>query len=183
MEIDNTIKEITSSEEAQLVEKVISINRIAKTTKGGKKLSFSALVVVGDKNGHVGIGMLKASEVSKAILKAVAYAKKHLEYIPLKGGTILFPISAKSCASIVLIKPAPPGTGIVAGNTTRAILEAVGVRDAVCKSLKSNNPINVLKATMLALKKTKMIYNLNQIRKETGEKYNQAKELSEKLSP
>lgn len=153
----------------ELFEKVVSINRTTKTTKGGKRLRFSALVVVGDKNGRIGIGMSKASEVGKAVPKAVAYAKKHLEYIPLKSGTILFSVSAKSCASIVLIKPAPPGTGIIAGNTSRAVLEAVGVRDAVCKSLKSNNPINIVKATMLALKKTSEIYKKHQIKKEIEE--------------
>lgn len=170
MKIEDFVeKEGVSQEELPLFEKVISINRITKTTKGGKKLRFSALVVVGDKNGRIGIGMSKASEVPKAVPKAVSYAKKHLEDIPLKDGTILFPVSAKSCASIVLIKPAPPGTGIVAGNTIRAILEAVGVRDAVCKSLKSNNPVNVLKATMLALKKTERVYKKHQIKKEREE--------------
>ncbi len=149
-----------------LLEKVISINRITKTTKGGKRLRFSALVVVGDMNGRVGIGMSKATEVPKAISKAVEYAKKHLENIPLKDGTLLFPIIAKSCASIVLIKPAPPGTGIVAGNTTRAILEAVGIRDAVCKSLKSNNAVNVIKATMLCLRKMNLINKRHQKRAE-----------------
>lgn len=155
-----------SQEELPLFEKVVSINRTTKTTKGGKRLRFSALVVVGDKNGRIGIGMSKAAEVAKAVPKAVSYAKKHLEYIFLKDGSILFPISAKACASIVFIKPAPPGTGIIAGNASRAVLEAVGVRNAVCKSLKSNNPINILKATMLALKKTSEIYKKHQIKKE-----------------
>jgi len=154
----NFIDEIDSQEDLPLFEKVISINRITKVTKGAKRLRFSALVVVGDKNGHVGIGMAKTAEVPQAVLKAVEYAKKHLESIPLKDGTLLFPIYSKSYASCVLLKPAPPGVGIVAGNAVRSVLEALGVRDAVCKSLKSNNPVNVVKATMAGLRKMKEIY-------------------------
>ncbi|MEW6007200.1 MAG: 30S ribosomal protein S5 [bacterium] len=154
----------TISSKLPLFEKVIFINRITKTTKGGKRLRFSALVVVGDKNGSVGIGMSKAAEVPKAVSKAIEYAKKHLERIHLKDGTLLFPISAKSCASCVLLKPAPPGTGIVAGNTARAIFEALGVKDVVCKSLKSNNPVNVIKATMAGLRKMNMVYKRHNVK-------------------
>ncbi|MEW6681084.1 MAG: 30S ribosomal protein S5 [bacterium] len=162
--IENEIEQ--STQDMPLFEKVISINRITKTTKGGKKLRFSALVVVGDRNGHVGIGMSKAAEVPQAVSKAISYAKKHLESIPLKDETLLFPVYAKSCASCVILKPAPPGTGLVASNVVRAVLEAVGIQNAICKSLKSNNAVNVIKATMTGLKKINEIYKRHSIRRE-----------------
>jgi len=135
----------------ELSEKLIHINRVAKVVKGGKHLRFSALVVVGDGNGHVGIGMSKAKEVSQAIQKAGTVAKKNLLKIPLAGTTIPHEIMVKFGAAKVLLKPATPGTGVIAGGSIRAVLEAAGVKDILTKSLGSSNPINVVKATMLAL--------------------------------
>lgn len=137
--------------ELVLNDKLVNINRVAKVMKGGKRLSFSALVVTGDGNGHVGIGLGKANEVPQAISKASAIAKKNLIKVPLAGTTIPYEIEMKFGAARVLLKPAPPGTGIIAGGSIRAVLEAGGVKDILTKSLGSSNRINVAKATMLAL--------------------------------
>jgi len=137
--------------ELTLNDKLININRVAKVVSGGKRLSFSALVVTGDGNGHVGIGVGKASEVPEAINKAGAIAKKNLVKVPLAGTTIPHEIRVKFGAAKVLLKPASRGTGIIAGGSARAVLEAAGVQDVLTKSLGSSNKINVAKATMLAL--------------------------------
>jgi small subunit ribosomal protein S5 len=137
-------------ESASLIEKVIYINRVAKVTKGGKKLSFSALVVVGDGKGRVGFALGKANEVSEAIRKGISKAKKNLLSINLKGTTIPFEVTAKFKAAKVLLKPACEGTGVIASGPIRAICEAVGIKDILTKSLNSNNPINVVKATLKA---------------------------------
>ncbi len=138
-----------------LNDKLVRINRVAKVMKGGKRLSFSALVVSGDGNGHVGIGLGKAKEVPAAISKASATARKNLIKVQLARTTIPYQVTVKFGAAKVLLKPAAPGTGIIAGGSVRAVLEAVGVKDILTKSLGSPNHINVARATMLALSQLK----------------------------
>lgn len=137
--------------ELVLTDKLININRVAKVMKGGKRLSFNALVVTGDGKGHVGIGLGKAKEVPLAISKANTIAKKNLIKVALAGATIPYQVTVKFGAAKVLLKPAPPGTGIIAGGSVRAVLEASGVKDILTKSLGSSNRINVAKATIRAL--------------------------------
>ena len=145
-----TISKIDPTE-LTLNDKLIYINRVSKVVKGGKRLSFSALVVTGDGNGHVGVGVGKAKEVPGAINKAGAVAKKSLIEVPLAGTTIPHEIMVKFGAAKVLLKPAAPGTGIIAGGSVRAVLEVAGVKDVLSKSLGSSNHINVARATILAL--------------------------------
>ena len=135
----------------ELKEKVVSINRVVKTTKGGRAFSFSAIVVVGNENGVVGHGLGKAKEVQEAILKGIDDAKKNLIKIPLSHGTIPHEQWCKDGAAKVLIKPAAAGTGVIAGGSMRAVLESAGITDVLAKSLGSANPHNVVKATVKAL--------------------------------
>jgi len=141
--------------ELALNDKLVYINRVTKVVKGGKRLSFSALVVTGDGNGHVGIGVGKANSVPEAISKASTSAKKSLIKIPLAGTTIPQEVRVKFGAANVLLKPAAPGTGIIAGGSIRAVAEAAGIKDILTKSLGSPNRINTAKATMLALSQLK----------------------------
>jgi small subunit ribosomal protein S5 len=135
----------------ELKERVVAINRVTKTTKGGRTFSFSALVVVGDENGVVGHGLGKAKEVQQAIAKGIDDAKKNLLRVPVIHGTIPHDQWAKVCEAKVLIKPAAHGTGVIAGGSMRAVLESAGISDVLAKSLGSANPQNVVKATVKAL--------------------------------
>jgi small subunit ribosomal protein S5 len=141
--------------ELALNDKLVYINRVTKVVKGGKRLRFSALAVAGDGEGHVGIGVGKANSVPEAINKAGAIARKNLLKVPLAGTTIPYEITVKFSAAKVLLKPAAPGTGIIAGGSIRAVLEAAGIKDILAKSLGSPNRINTAKATMLALSRLK----------------------------
>ncbi len=132
-------------------ENVVQINRISKKTKGGNQMRFSALVVVGDRNGRVGVGLSKARDVRGAIQKAISFAQRHMIEVPIKGTTIPFEVSKKYSAARVLLKPAPPGSGIIAGGPMRVVLEAAGVRDAVGKILGTKNKISNVYATIEAL--------------------------------
>lgn len=142
-------------DELVLNEKLIALNRVSKVVKGGKRMRFNALVVVGDGAGHVGIGLAKSNEVPAAIAKAGAYARKNIVKVELKGTTIPSQATVKLGASVVFLKPASPGTGIIAGGAVRAVVEAAGVKDVLSKSLGSSNPINVAKATVYALTQLK----------------------------
>ncbi|MDQ1319588.1 MAG: small subunit ribosomal protein [Actinomycetota bacterium] len=139
-------------EKSQYLERVVTINRVSKVVKGGRRFSFTALVIVGDGHGMVGVGYGKAKEVPAAIAKGVEEARKNFFRVPLIGGTVTHPVQGEAAAGVVMLRPASPGTGVIAGGACRAVLECAGVHDVLAKSLGSDNAINVVHATVAALK-------------------------------
>ena len=153
-----------NSTEQNYVEQLVALNRVSKTVKGGRVARFAALMVVGDKNGHVGVGLGKAAEVPEAIRKGIEDAKKNMITVSLKGTTIPHEVVGEFGAGKVLLKPAALGTGIIAGGKVRAVLEAAGISNIRAKCLRSNNPTNVVKATMEGLKALRSAEEVAKIR-------------------
>ena len=154
---------------SEFKDRLVAVNRVSKTVKGGRNMRFSALVVVGDENGRVGAGMGKAAEIPEAIRKANEDAKKHLVNVPLNGTTIPHDITGYYSTAKVVLLPAPEGTGVIAGGAARAVLELAGVRDIRTKSFGTNNPINMVKATLEALKLLRSAEEVAKMRGKTVE--------------
>lgn len=161
--MNNNIKKVRTSD-IELKDRLVSIQRVTKVTKGGRTFTFSAIVVVGNENGIVGFGLGKASEVTSAIAKGVEDAKKNLIKVPVFKGTIPHEQESRYSGSLVLIRPASPGTGVIAGGAMRAVLESVGVHNVLAKSKGSSNPHNLVKATILALSELRDAYTVAGVR-------------------
>ncbi|MDK2909720.1 MAG: small subunit ribosomal protein [Bacteroidales bacterium] len=159
----NIVRKVKSTE-IEFKDRLVAINRVTKVTKGGRAFSFSAIVVVGNENGVVGYGLGKAKEVTAAIAKGVEDAKKNLVRVPVIKGTIPHAQEGKYCGAKVLIRPAAPGTGVIAGGAMRAVLESVGIKDVLAKSKGSSNPHSVVKATINALMQLRDPYTVSQLR-------------------
>lgn len=166
-------RERINADELELEERVVQINRVAKVVKGGRRFSFSTVVVVGDGKGHVGIGMGKASEVPEAIRKGTEAAKKNIIRVPLVNATIPHEVVTKFAASKVMLRPAAPGTGVIAGRGVRPVVEAAGIRDLLTKVYGSNNPINVVKAAYQALSELVSLQEMARRRSMTPHEINQ----------
>ena len=158
-----------NADELDIKEKIVNINRVAKVVKGGRTFRFSVLVVVGDENGHVGTGTGKAAEIPDAVRKAIDSAKKNMITVPMVGTTIAHEVIGEYGASRVLLKPAGEGTGVIAGGCARAVLELAGIRDIRTKSLRSNNPHNLVNATIEGLKNLKVAEEVAALRGKTVE--------------
>jgi small subunit ribosomal protein S5 len=158
-----------SNERSDFTERVVSLNRVAKVVKGGRKFSFSALIVVGDMNGRVGVGLGKAREVPEAIRKGIEVAKRSMVTIPMVGTTIPHEVRYKWGAAKIMLKPAAPGTGVISGGAMRAVVEAAGIKDILTKSLGTNNPINTVRATINGLLTLRTAQEVAELRGKTIE--------------
>lgn len=158
---------MAESKEKNIVDTVVNVNRVTKVTKGGKRFSFAALVVAGDQEGKVGVGLGKSREVSQAIAKATNRARKRMIEVPLRGTTIPYPVEGRHGASRVVLRSAAKGTGVIAGGAVRAVVEALGIKDVLSKSLGSANRQNVVKATLNALAKLRTAEQIAQLRNTT----------------
>jgi len=165
-----------------LQEKIVSLNRVAKVVKGGRRFSFSALVVVGDGQGRVGAGLGKAGEVPDAIRKGVEDAKKHMITVPMVGTTIPHEVRYKLGAAKVLMKPGVPGTGVISGSSMRAVVEAAGIHDILTKSLGTDNPVNVVRATVAALASLRTLAEVAELRGRTPEQVIGSRRLAERMA-
>ena len=155
---------MTDQQQPQYEERTIKVNRVAKVVKGGRRFSFTALMVIGDGNGHVGLGYGKAKEAGLAVQKGIEEARKNMFEVPIAGTTVIHPVLGEAGAGRVLLKPAAPGTGVIAGGAARAILEMAGIKDVIAKSLGSSNGINVAHATIAGLKSLRKPEELAELR-------------------